>query len=357
MIILQKYLFREWLWAFLAAATVLMIVMIVLALGELLNDIAGGQIPARLLWIMILLKMPDAIGTVLPLSAFIAVIWGSGRLYLDQEMAVMRASGFHWKMQLRPLFRLLLPVALFLLVVGAYLAPMAAAATQQRLEAAFRNAAEWGLQPGEFHVLRGGDMVLYVESVGKDGRSLNHIYIQQRGGQRRQIWSAETGYYWLDPETGSRYLTLENGQITEGRPGALDYRLMRFSRNDLKLPRLREHKRADSIQTRRSADLLFSTDPAEAAEMQWRLSPALATIVLGLLAIPLAHSAPREGRGGRAVLGLLLYATYANVLNMCHGWLAGGVLPVLAGMWWVHLLVLVLALLWLRRQGRMVGRG
>ena len=78
---------------------------------------------------------------------------------------------------------------------------------------------------------------------------------------------------------------------------------------------------------------------------------------MGLLAIPLSHSAPREGRGGRAVLGILAYATYANFLYMCRGWVAKGVLPSFLGMWWVHVLVLVVALFWLRRQGRIVGGG
>jgi lipopolysaccharide export system permease protein len=89
--------------------------------------------------------------------------------------------------------------------------------------------------------------------------------------------------------------------------------------------------------------------------MQWRLSPALAAIVLGLLAIPLSHSAPREGRGGRAVLGVLAYTIYANLLYMSRSWIASDNLPAFVGMWWVHLLVLVAALIWLRRQGRMVG--
>jgi lipopolysaccharide export system permease protein len=102
---------------------------------------------------------------------------------------------------------------------------------------------------------------------------------------------------------------------------------------------------------------MFSDSAEEVAEMQWRLSPAIAAIVLGLLAIPLSHSAPREGRGGRALLGILAYTVYANVLYMSRGWTAGGDLPPALGMWWVHGLVLVVALLWLRRQGRMVGKG
>jgi lipopolysaccharide export system permease protein len=336
---------------------VLMVVMVGFSLGELLNDIAGGRVPAGLLGTLIVLNMPEAMGTIVPLSVFIAVIWGLGRLYRDQEMAVMRASGFNWRMLLRPLLNLLVPLSLLMLLMGAVLTPLAAATAQQKLEDAFRNAAEWGLQTGTFHVLRGGDLVLYVESVDKDGRTLRHVFIQQRGNGREQIWNAEKGYYWLDRESGNRYLTLENGQMTEGGDSALDFGIIRFSRNDLRLPEPERSARTERLEAKPSTEILFSRDPEDKAEVQWRVSPAIATIVMGLLAIPLSHSAPREGRGGRAVLGILAYATYANFLYMCRGWVAKGVLPSFLGMWWVHVLVLVVALFWLRRQGRIVGGG
>lgn len=330
--------------------------MIGVSFGELLSDIAGGRIPAGLLWLLILLKMPEVLGTILPLAVFVAVIWGLGRLYRDQEMAVMRASGFHWRLLLRPLFNLILPIAALLLVIGLYVAPKAAGVAQARLESAFRNAAEWGLQTGTFHVLSGGDLVLYVESVGRDGRSLSNVFIQQRDAEREQVWTAEKGYYWFDQDSGDRFLTLENGQITEGGSESLDFGIIRFSRNDLKLPEVEQRVRPEGIEARDSKALLFTGEPEDAAEIQWRLSPAIAAIVLGLLAIPLSHQAPREGRGGRALLGILAYTTYANILYMCRNWLAKGDLPALPGMWWVHLLVLVTALIWLQRQGRMVGR-
>lgn len=336
---------------------VLLIVLIGMSLGELLGDVADGNVPPGLLGALTLLKMPDLLGTILPLSVFIAVIWGLGRLYRDQEMAVMRASGFNWTMLLRPLFTLLLPVAALLLALGLVLSPMAASATQQKLEEAFRNAAEWGLQTGKFHVLRDGDLVLYVESVEKDGRTLRHVFIQQRDGEREQVWAAEKGYYWLDRESGSRYLTLENGQITEGGEAALDFGIMRFARNDLKLPEPENRIKPAALEARGSFEIFADDSPESIAEMQWRVSPAIAAVVLGLLAIPLAHSAPREGRGGRALLGILAYTIYANVLYMCRNWVAKGEISAFPGLWWVHLLVLIVALLWLQRQGRMVGKG
>lgn len=336
---------------------VLLIVMIGVSLGELLNDIAGGRMPAGLLWVVIGLKMPEVLTTIFPLAVFIAIIWALGRFYRDQEMSVMRASGFQWQMMLKPLFVLLLPVSILLLVIGLYVAPKASELTQVKLEEAFRNAAEWGLQTGQFHVLQGGDLVLYVASVDRDGRTLRHVFIQQRQDDREQVWIAEKGYYWLDRDNGNRYLTLENGQITEGGAHALDFGIMDFARNDLKLPAVEQKVRAASVESRDSAQLLFTSDPEDAAEIQWRLSPAIAAIVLGLLAIPLSHSAPREGRGGRAVLGILAYAAYANILWMTRNGVAQGDIPPIIGIWWVHLLVLLVALVWLRRQGRMVGKG
>lgn len=356
--ILQKYVLREWAWTLLAVTIVLLIVMVGLALGDLLNDIANGRVPSSLLWTLIGLKLPYVMLTILPLSAFIAVIWGLGRLYRDQEMAVMRASGFHWPMMLRPLFNLLLPVFALLLFLGLFLTPSASQLAQEKLEHAFRNAAEWGLQTGQFHVLQGGDLVLYVASVDDDGRTLRDVFIQQRTGEREQVWSAEKGYYWLDRQKGERFLSLEEGQIVEGGAFSLDFGIMSFGRNDLKLPEPEiKRKEKHRLESRPTGDMLFSADPAEQAELQWRFAPSLAAIVLALLAIPLSHSAPREGRGGRALLGILAYAVYVNVLYMGRNWVATGQLPVSLGIWWVHAVVLVVALAWLYRQGRMVGKG
>jgi lipopolysaccharide export system permease protein len=356
MSILQKYLLREWFWTLLAVTLVLVIVLLGVFLGELLNDVAGGRMPASLLGSQVLLHLPQVLGTILPLSGFIAIMWGLGRLYRDQEMAVMRASGFNWQQLLRPLVTLILPVSAMLLVVNLVVAPTAALTAESKLEKALRSASLWGLRAGQFHVLQGGDLVLYVESTGEDGRSLNNIFIQQRENDREQVWMAKQGSYWFDEESGSRYLTLEDGQITDSNPDSLDVRTLTFSRNDLQLPEPERRLQSRSLETTLSGDLLATADASSLAELQWRLSPSVALLVLGLMAIPLSHSGPREGRGGRGVLGILSYAVYANTLYLFRAWIAEGLLPLMPGIWSVHALVLVVTLVWLRRQGRMPKR-
>ena len=331
----------------------LLIVLLGAFIGEMLNDIADGRMPAGLMSMLLLLHMPEAMGNIIPLAGFISVMWGLGRLYRDQEMAVMRSSGFGWKQLLKPLFSLVLPLAAFLLLLGVSLTPKTAQMAEQQLEQAFRSAAVWGLQPGKFHQLQHGNLVIYAEAIEVDGSELRNIFIKQRDAQREQVWVAQSGRYWMDEISGDRYLILENGKVVDVAPGQLDLRVLNFARNDLRLPepeaRTRKKIKLDSVPT---SELLSEPDAASIAEFQWRLTPAITIIILGLLAIPLAHSEPREGRGVRIVLGILVYLFYANLLYLCRSWVADGILPAYIGMWWVHALFLMISFIWVRRQGR-----
>ena len=195
--------------------------------------------------------------------------------------------------------------------------------------------------------------MLYAESIGEEGATLNNIFIKQRSEEREQVWVAQTGRYWMDADTGDRYLVLENGKVTDVAPGQLDLRVLSFARNDLRLPEPEFRKRKSAkINSVSSAELFKNGNVESIAELQWRLSPAITVIILGLLAIPLSHSEPREGRGVRIVLGILVYILYGNLLYLCRSWVIEGTLPPYIGMWWVHLVFLIISFAWIRKQGR-----
>ena len=354
MSILQRYILREWFWTSLAVSIVLIIVLLGAYLGDMLNDIADGRMPAGLMSMQLLFHMPETLGNILPLAGFVAVMWGLGRFYRDQEMAVMRSSGFGWTKLLKPLSSLVIPLAVTLLVLGLSVAPMTARMAEEQLEQAFRSAAVWGLQAGKFHVLRHGELVLYAEAIEEDGTSLRNVFIKQRDEEREQVWIAQKGRYWMDGESGDRYLILEDGKVTDIAPGQLDLRVLNFVRNDLRLPEPESRKRKQArINSKSTAELLNDGSAESVAELQWRISPAITVIVLGLLAIPLAHSEPREGRGIRIILGILVYLLYGNMLYLCRSWVADGILPTYIGIWWVHIIFLVISFIWVRQQGRL----
>jgi lipopolysaccharide export system permease protein len=251
------------------------------------------------------------------------------------------------------LFSLVLPLSVILLILGLFITPKSAQMAEQQLEQAFRSAAVWGLQPGKFHQLQHGNLVLYAEAIDEDGTALRNIFIKQRDEEREQVWVAQTGRYWMDEETNERYLILEHGKVVDVAPGKLDLRVLNFARNDLRLPEPEIKKQKKIKLDSKPTKELFNDGQAESiAELQWRLTPALMVIVLGLLAVPLSHSEPREGRGVRIVLGILVYLLYGNLLYLCRSWIADGVLPAYIGMWWIHAVFLIVSFIWIRQQGR-----
>jgi lipopolysaccharide export system permease protein len=80
------------------------------------------------------------------------------------------------------------------------------------------------------------------------------------------------------------------------------------------------------------------------AEMQWRIGVPLATIILGILAVPLAKTQPRAGRYGRIAIGLMVFIVYLNMLSASKAWIEQGSISPMLGLWWVHGVMLAIAL-------------
>jgi lipopolysaccharide export system permease protein len=95
-----------------------------------------------------------------------------------------------------------------------------------------------------------------------------------------------------------------------------------------------------------------STDPLHRAELQWRIGVPLSTIILAIFAVPLSRSQPRSGRYGRLAVGLLVFIIYFNLLSAAKAWVEKGELDPALGLWWVHGLVLLAALMLLAAQNQ-----
>lgn len=357
--ILQKYLFREWLVTFMAITIVLMMVMLGVLLGNLLGDVADGSLPATLLGKQLLYQIPEALGLIIPLSLFLGVMFGLGRLYRDNEMAVMWATGFRWRDLLKPLMLLVLPLFALLLFDGLVLMSGAARASDAAIEKAYKNAVLWGLRPATFHSLSKGNLVVYIESMGEDGNSLNNVFLLNRSSgsgegkaSSEQSWFAKSGRFWVEKATGKRFIELRDGEIIDRNLQTSQLKKLSFERAQLIIPE-NEHKAKKSDARRLStAALLASTKTTDKAELHWRGTSALMALLMVILAIPLSHVAPRDSRGGRVVIGLLVYVMYINLLTVGRGWLAVGKLPTVLGLWWVHAIFFLLAAIWIWLQRR-----
>ena len=154
---------------------------------------------------------------------------------------------------------------------------------------------------------------------------------------------AEKGHQDIRPD-GSRYLILENGYRYDGNPGEADYRVIQYDTYGVLLAKpdvSDEVTDRDAMSTR---DLLSKSDVRAHAELQWRFSLPLLVFIVTLMAVPLSRVNPRQGRFLKLIPAILLYMAYLTILIAARGALEKGKLSPSLGLWWVHLLFLLIGL-------------
>jgi lipopolysaccharide export system permease protein len=203
------------------------------------------------------------------------------------------------------------------------------------------------LGAGRFNVLRGGQISFYAEQLSKDKQRMENLFVYVSDRKNRdkppQVISADSAYRMTDSDSGDDYLVFVDGYRYEGKPGDVDYRIMKFDQQGVRI----EFPGKSTPSSKRSAiptaELLESTDIKEIVELQWRLSVPLSVMVLVFLAVPLSRMSPRKGRYGGLVLPVLVFIIYFNLMGTAKAWVEQGAIPPVIGIWWVHLLPVALA--------------
>lgn len=271
--VVDRYLLRELIVNFLGVTAILLLVMFGMTVADVIASIARGAIPADLLFRIIGLRAVDSLAVVLPLATFLGVLLAYGRLWRDSEMAVFQASGLDMRGMLRPLWLLGVPLALLLASVTFWLAPKAVQTSQQLLEDANRSLIVAGLEPGRFVELPGRDGVIYVGEMSDDGTNFKRMFVQTERQDKHSnteidVTTATDGFLYHDADGNGRYLALHDGFRVEGQLGADDWRLMRFERNDIRLPDSESDTGKEGVRrAARTRVLWTSDDPLQRAEV------------------------------------------------------------------------------------------
>mgnify|MGYP002780641369 CR=1 FL=1 len=352
MLLIERYLLRQFVLSVAAVAAILLLVGVGGLLVDLMSEIARGKVPAALLLSQLGLRSLQVLPLLMPLALFVGLLLAVGHLYGDSEMAVLSSVGLGPQRLWRPLLLVTLPVAAIVALSSLWLAPAGARIARDMIETANRSFLVAGLEAGRFLELPGRAGILYVGELSTDGTNFRQMFVQTERDGRLDVVTAREGEIFFDEETG-RFLRLRDGFRVEGTPASKDFRLMRFDQNELRIPDREIEAEADEIEARRTRELLAQTDAAARAELHWRIATPLLTLALGFLAMPLGRGEPRQARYGRILAALLIYINAMALLMLGKGWLATGALPAWAGLWWLLLPMALLSAWLFRIDGRL----
>jgi lipopolysaccharide export system permease protein len=341
--VLHRYLLLEGLLSWAGVTTVLLAIMLSTRFARFLADAAAGKLPREFLLNVAGLSSLQYLVILIPVSLLLAILLTLGRMYRDQEIAAMSGCGVGPRTLYRPFVLLAVCLAALTAALSFQIGPWAG----RQADALFRDAQRLirftPFEAGRFKELAGGRAVFYAAGVGGvDGRvDTVFAWLQDRRGT--SVITAQRGAQALDPVTGERVLTLEDGFRYAGEPGRADYDVLSFETLTTRVSPPPLPYLSGKRKLRETGELLGSADAEDQAELHWRIAAPLSVLLLALIAVPLAHTSPRAGRYGKLVLGILAYLVYSNLLALGQAWIAKGYVPSAVGLWWVHGLVGVAA--------------
>ncbi|MBX2807657.1 MAG: LPS export ABC transporter permease LptF [Cellvibrionaceae bacterium] len=346
--IILRYLSRELLVTALAVTAVLIVIVTSSDFIRYLAQAESGKVDPSVLSTLMLFRLPSFLELIIPIAFFIAILMAYGRLYAEHEMTVLFACGISRRQLVASTYVTGLLLALITAVISLWLAPLGLQQSEWIIEQQKNRNDLASLQPGRFQSVAKGRVVSYAEALAEDQQSLHSVFMASVGVFADQdvfVIRATAAEPIEHPDYRQAYLLLKDGIRYQGRPGEADYRVTSFDH-------LAQHiappaviaLNTQKVNLRPTMSLLNTGKLADIASLQWRLSAPLLVLVVTLLGVALSHTTPRRGRYVMLFPSFLLYMVYVVMLNAARSAIERGALNPSLGLWSVHCVFFVVAL-------------
>ena len=349
-LILNRYIIREICGPITVICAVLIAIFSSYSAAEYLADAVSGLLRLDTIILMILLKIAIALEVLLPTALYLSVVIALGRMYRDSEMVALESCGVGTLRVIKSVFYLSLMTAVLVASISLFVRPWAYKKIYWLKALSVSNVDFSQMEAGNFYELQGGNVVIFAEKIHDKARRGERVFIRSEEGEKQQVIYAKKVYERIDEASGHPVLLLRDGTIYEFYQEDNKGKITQFQQATYLLtpkeivPRKYRRKAATTMYLYRSDKL------EDIAELQWRLSTPLSAILLGLLGVPLSRANPRQGKYGKVVIAVVVFAVYYNVSIVAKNWIEKDVVNIMVGIWWVPLLLVVFMLILLWRQ-------
>ena len=317
--ILRRYMTQQ-----VAANTaiVLLFLMALMLGGRLIRYFgiaAEGRLDVGLLFAIIGYNIPTFLELILPLSFFIALMLVLGRMYVEQEMSVLFASGISRGRLTRLMIPLITGLFVFQMGISLWAKPWGLSNSEHIWQTQSLGSLLDLVRPKTF--ISSGNYHLYVDEFDKEKRDLKNIYVVQQQTDKSGkiakndvIITATRAYQVPSKDTdSSMQLDLFQGRRYELGTNNAKYNQASFEKYRITLEKPASEKITETnVETQTTAKLLANTQKPEVkAELGYRFTMPWLIIIAAMLATPLAQVRPRQGRWLRLLPSVLIFASCA----------------------------------------------
>jgi len=354
--IIDRYIMREIVKPTVAVCAILIFIFGCYMASRYLADALTGQLAAGTVILLILLRISIALEVLLPTTLYLSVVVALGRLYKDSEMTALFACGVSLGRVLRPVFYTSLLIAVIVASLSLFIRPWAYSQFFRLREYAKANFDLTRMNEGTFYETENGARIIFAERVERKQEEAARVFIQTEGEDKLQVILAGHAYQTTDRNSGTPILIFADGRLYEFTRLGKEGRVIQFEQSAMPLVPKEEFELKYRVKAVSTGKLLRSADNEEIAELEWRFSTPLATILLALLGVPLSRSSPRRGKYARVTTAVVIFAVYYNLSALVKKWVEKGILETFPGVWSTQLLLAALLMMLLWQRPRMFFR-
>ena len=202
--LISQYLYKNCTKASIAVFVVLLFILLANTGLRLVEDVNEGDIPSILIELLAL-KVVQYSSIIIPLSSFFGIIITLNRLYVTNEMTIIKLNGFSNYHLARILSILIMFVTIFMIILKIFLAPLAVE-HRSKIEHQISMTKDLFPQRGIFNISNDKSKVVYINN--KEKSELANIFIRSlsKSGTRIDISSGVTSN-----NIDSNLISLDNG--------------------------------------------------------------------------------------------------------------------------------------------------
>ncbi len=338
--IIERYITREVLIPFMVVITILAGLFASFSSARFLAGAVTESLGIAAMIKLVLLKTLIALEVLVPIALYVAVIIGLGRLNKDQEINVLRAVGVSRNRIIYIVLMIAIPIGIISGMLSIYARPWAYAESYILDAQAEAELNTNRFQAGRFYGSEASGRVVYVQEKDDTNKYMDNIF--------HYIKKADSSEIVIAKEARQPQLTIQQRpqiQLYEGHIFELSHtvdkdtvikfdKMTYFPHNDNEI----NYRRKSTT----TMQLWDSDQPREIAELQWRLSRPIATIMLALIAASFIRTAPRQDKGDKTYFfAAIVFAIYYNLSGLAQTWVEQGVVDSIPGIWWLYLLILI----------------
>jgi lipopolysaccharide export system permease protein len=335
-LIISRYLVREICVPLVVILSILAILFASYSAADFLSDAVNGLLPMNMIVKLIGLRVLIALEVLIPVSLYIAVVLSFGKLYGDSEFTAM----FALRVSPARVMGAVLVLSACLAMAVAGLSLIARPWAYQKSHELSKRAEVMldinAMGAGTFYVGQQGSRVIFFGRRDGPGSPAQDVFVRVEHSDHTEIMHAKLAYAL--PQAGSDGETkvlLRDVHIYKiGRDGGPADQALTGGELVLSVDGRSAEPPAYSSLAASSLWLAASRSLDDVAELQWRLSTSVSTLLLGMLGVPLSRAKPRQGKPTKFGTVLVIYSCYYLLCASVRTWVQHGQVPEFPGIWW-----------------------